>query len=324
MKTKKVRLLWAAILFAAFAALLLTATFYDLQISAFLTKNALPAGQYYATDVFGVGFECVGTAPEPLFGALCAALAMEYMRRRVKNGKLRLPLTALFAALTAVFYAWEFRDLFEYVERHFAAAEHGTAFLWVVIAFLALLCAALTFAAVGRCRDETLGRLFRFSVYTAVGIIAAILLVQAVKVPMGRMRYRAMNVLGDFSGFRRWYVPGGQPDKAWMKAVFGTSDAFKSFPSGHTRAAAASFYLIALADALGVTDKKKRAALWCFAAAFTAAVAVSRIVVGAHFLSDVLVGGAVGFCVCMLCRLLLARRADAPDAAINSSACHNK
>ena len=307
MKTKNKRLLCAAVLFAAFAALLLTATFYDLQISAFLTKNALPAGQYYANDVFGVGFECIGTAPELLLGALCAAFGAEYMRRFIKNEMLRFLLTALFCAGTVGFYAWEFYDLFNYIKRHFPAADGSAAFLWVVIAFLALLCAALTFAAVGRCRDESLRRLFRFSVCTAVGIITAILLVNALKAPMGRMRYRAMNVVGDFSGFRRWYVPGGQPDKAWMKATFGTSDAFKSFPSGHTRAAAASFYLIALADCLGVTDKKKRAALWCFAAAFTVAVAVSRIVVGAHFLSDVLVGGAIGLCFCMAGRAVLLR-----------------
>ncbi len=67
-----------------------------------------------------------------------------------------------------------------------------------------------------------------------------------------------------------------------MRATFGTSDAYKSFPSGHTRSAAATFYLAAMADVLGI-NKKKKAALWCFAAAFTCAVALSRIMVGAHF-----------------------------------------
>ena len=133
----------------------------------------------------------------------------------------------------------------------------------------------------------------------------ATLIVQGLKVPFGRMRYRAMNVIGDFGkneqfpGFTRWYMVSGQPDKELMRATFGTSDAFKSFPSGHTRGAAATFYLATLGAVLGLS-KKKQIALWVFAVVFTGLVALSRIMVGAHFFSDVLIGGTVGFLCCVL------------------------
>lgn len=309
--TMKKRTILSLCLFAAiFGGLLLTATFTDLQVSRILTKGTLPEGQYYATGVFGVVFECIGTCPELLISAVCAAMLTVWALRILTPGAGRTLLVIVGGAATAGLYLWEFSDMFDYVCRFVQAPEGGPsfngvpAFLWGIAAFLALLCAVLTLFAVSCFSDETLKKLPRFAVVTMASIVVAILIVQAVKNPVGRMRYRAMNVIGDYSGYTRWYVAGGQPDKTWMKETFGTSDAFKSFPSGHTRAAAATFYLIALADVIGVKSRLRRALLWCFALAFTGVVAVSRITVGAHFFSDVLMGGTIGFCVCMLSREL--------------------
>ena len=301
MSVKK-RTVLSVLLFALiFGGLLITATFTDLQVSEALTRGVLPEGRYYANDVFGVAMECVGTAPELLLSAVCAAMITLYIARFYRPGAVRTLLVAVGGAAVAGIYAWEFNDLFKYICRHFEAPD-GSAFLWGVTAFLALFSAALTLFAVNNFSDESLKKLLKFSLVTLGSIVAAVLIVQALKVPFGRMRYRAMNVLGNTSGYTRWYVPNGQPDKEWMRAVFGTSDAYKSFPSGHTRAAAGTFYLVTLADAVGVKSKKKRALLWALGIGFTAAVAVSRIMVGAHFFSDVLIGGAIGFLVCMLSR----------------------
>ena len=311
MTLKKKTILSLALFAAIFGGLLLTATFTDLQVSQILTKGTLPEGQYYATGVFGVVFECIGTCPELLLSAVCAAMLTMWALRILKPGAVRTLLAITGGAATVGLYLWEFSDLFEYVCRHVQVSEEGPsfkgvpAFLWGIAAFLAVFCAVLTLFAVSRFSDDTLRKLPRFACVTMGAIVAAILLVQVIKNPMGRMRYRAMNVIGDYSGYTRWYVAGGQPDKEWMRATFGTSDAFKSFPSGHTRAAAATFYLIALADVLGVTNRRRRALLWCFAILFTGLVALSRIMVGAHFFSDVLVGGTIGFGVCMLAREFL-------------------
>ena len=302
MTTKKKTILSLCLFALIFGGLLITATFTDLQVSDILTKGTLPEGQYYATGAFGVAFECVGTAPELLMSALCAAMVAVWAMRLMKPGALRTLLIFAGGAGSAGMYLWEFHDLFEYICRHFPGDGSIPKFIWVISGVLSVFCAALTLFAVNNVSDETLRRLPRFAVVTGVSIVAAILLVQVIKNPMGRMRYRAMNVIGDYSGYTRWYVPHGQPDKTWMKETFGTSDAFKSFPSGHTRAAAATFYLIALADVIGVKSRTKRALLWIFAITFTGVVAVSRIMVGAHFFSDVLVGGTIGFVVCMLAR----------------------
>ena len=310
MSMKKKTILSLCLFVLIFGGLLLTATFTDLQVSQILTKNTLPAGQYYATGVFGVVFECVGSSPELLLSAVCAAMLAIWAKRLLKPGAVRTLLTLTGGAATAGLYLWEYSDMFEYVCRHVQVPEGGPsfkgvpAFLWGIALFFALFSAALSLFAVNCFSDETLKKLPRFACVTMASIVAAILLVQIVKEPMGRMRFRAMNVISDTSGYTPWYVAHGQPDKAWMKETFGTSDAFKSFPSGHTRAAAATFYLISLADVIGVKSRRRRALLWCFAIVFTGIVALSRIMVGAHFFSDVLVGGTVGFVFCMVSREL--------------------
>lgn len=300
--TLKKKTILSLVLFAVlFGGLLITATFTDLQVSRILTKGTLPAGQYYATGVFGVVFECVGTSPELLISAVCAAMLTIWAMRIVKPGAGRTALVVTGCIATTGLYTWEFYDLFTYVCRHLHT-EDVPMFMCGIAGFLALFCAVITLFAVSRFSDETLKKLPRFACVTMASIVVAILLVQTVKNPVGRMRFRAMNVLGDTAGYTRWYVFNGQPDKTWMRENFGTADAYKSFPSGHTRAAAATFYLIALADVIGVKSKRRYALLWCFAIVFTGIVAVSRIMVGAHFFSDVLVGGTVGFSVCMLAR----------------------
>lgn len=302
MTIKKKTILSLCLFFLLFGSLLLTATFTDLQVSRLLTQHALPAGQYYADDVFGVVFECIGTSPELLLCGVCAAMLSVWAMRLMRHGAGRTMLMLAGGAGSVGAYAWAFYDLFHYICRHLPGDQSVPAFLWGVAAFLALFCAALTLYAVNGFPDDTLRKLPRFACVAIGSILFALALVNILKNPMGRMRYRAMNVIGDFSGYTPWYAANGQPDKTWMRETFGTADAFKSFPSGHTRAAAGTFYLVSLADVIGVKSKRKRAALWCFAILFTGLVAVSRIVVGAHFFSDVLVGGTIGFAVCMVSR----------------------
>jgi membrane-associated phospholipid phosphatase len=80
-----------------------------------------------------------------------------------------------------------------------------------------------------------------------------------------------------------------------MRALFGTTDALKSFPSGHTCSAGTVYCLLMLLDVFNVKSKGKRAVSWIAAITYTGMVAVSRIIVGAHFFSDVLMGGTIAF-----------------------------
>jgi membrane-associated phospholipid phosphatase len=103
----------------------------------------------------------------------------------------------------------------------------------------------------------------------------------------------------DASGFTPWYVANLGKNKAaadnYVEDGAGMlfDDAYKSFPSGHTSAAALSFVVVLLPD---IFEKLKKQKIWFYIvpAIFTVLVAVSRIVNRAHFLSDVLFGGTIG------------------------------
>jgi len=108
--------------------------------------------------------------------------------------------------------------------------------------------------------------------------------IESVKIVWGRVRYRELLRQGSMDGFMPWYRPGG----------FTSSNEFKSFPSGHTAGAGLSFLMMLLPY---VSPKWKQHKVWCFILplAYTGTVAFSRMMMGAHFLSDVTVGATVTF-----------------------------
>lgn len=107
-------------------------------------------------------------------------------------------------------------------------------------------------------------------------------IVEAVKAFWGRVRFRDLLRAGSFDAFTAWYIPNG---------INGN----KSFPSGHTGGAAMS-YLIMLFPYINREKWLKKSWL-CFLVpfVFTSVVAFTRLVVGAHYLSDVTMGGIIGF-----------------------------
>ena len=79
---------------------------------------------------------------------------------------------------------------------------------------------------------------------------------------------------------------------------FSLAAQFWSFPSGHATT------IVALATALGIIWPRGR---WLLAL-LAAIVALSRVVIGAHFLSDIIIGACVGYATSQLIALWMARR----------------
>jgi len=105
-----------------------------------------------------------------------------------------------------------------------------------------------------------------------------------------------------------------------------TGFAGASFPSGHAATAAATLAALALVIGLGLSPRGK-AVVAGAAAGLAAAVATTRVLLGVHWLTDVMAGLALGwawFCVCSLAfggRLL---RFGAPVAAAERAAGHQE
>ena len=80
-----------------------------------------------------------------------------------------------------------------------------------------------------------------------------------------------------------------------------------SFPSGHTAAAAAAYAAIALVVGRR-RSRRTHALLASVAGGITVAVATSRVLLGAHWLTDVLAGAAVGWTCFALCSIAFGGR----------------
>lgn len=137
------------------------------------------------------------------------------------------------------------------------------------------------------------------AVVTILALANPILFVQLCKTLWGRVRFR--DLAPDFSNFTPWFLPQG---------VTG----HRSFPSGHT---AMGWMLLPLAfagDRLSlrghdwrrtISERFRRGGTWAVVLGWGVLVAASRVVVGAHYLSDVVFSTGVAFAVTVpLCRRL--------------------
>ncbi len=116
--------------------------------------------------------------------------------------------------------------------------------------------------------------------------LATLVIISAIKSMWGRLRFREMQ---DISQFTQWFIPVGKA----------ADDAHKSFPSGHTSNALLICGVSFIFDAIG---KKKAAQIAKWASiAWVAFVMFSRMVCGAHFLSDTCAGAAITLGIVLVC-----------------------
>lgn len=304
------------LLFAGiFGGLLAVATMFDLQIDRILTRGILAPGMYYTNSAFGAFFEIIGDCPLELVLGFAIDILFIYALRFLRGGKRAALLAATGAFSVAPGYALS-TIVFNRVEPHLLlgqdAAFSGGLYLQLLHLFFGLLLGCLGILAVNNFSDASIKRLLPFSVAAILFAAASTIAINlGLKEFFGRMRFRSMNVVPEdaqlgFSAYSRWYVPRGHAvSDAAMRAVYGHTDANKSIPSGHTGAAGISYALILLNSTLQPKKKGVRAAMWILPLVFTGMVAVSRMMVGAHFMSDVLIGGTLSFVLMILCRELV-------------------
>lgn len=105
-----------------------------------------------------------------------------------------------------------------------------------------------------------------------------IMIMNVLKMTWGRMRFREMNEPA--TQFTAWYI-------LTQRGAF--QDAYASFPSGHAMNAAGTL-LLTLLPGLIPQLKPYQKSLTVFVYVWTILVGVSRIVMGAHFATDVVMG----------------------------------
>jgi membrane-associated phospholipid phosphatase len=248
--------------------LLILAIPLDLQFSSLV---------YDQSSWFGRAFEAIGEFPAMAVAMFSsAALIFTRNRKNLLSNIGSLILGGLFLGLSALMggvLPFNYLDLS-------LIPGFVLAFVYVVIAVL----------LVKRIPTQYYPQLRRAAWIGLMTFIVSMVLVNLIKMGWGRMRFRAMEE--SVSGFSPWYLPQG----------FNSNEEFKSFPSGHVANAALILFITLLPSFIPALEKHK-IKLKFVVYGWVILVALSRIVMGAHFISDV----TVGFVVTLLVFLLFSK-----------------
>lgn len=307
---------------AVFGGLVAIATFYDLQVSRILTRFSLKEGEYFTSDVFANFFEAAGMLPYFLLRASAMVFAACFFWTTPFKKPIRILLSLTATALAVVFLSDGLKDLVLYPMKHALAygIEEGEAAIRAIKPtvtffsyFFAAIFVGLAFLPIRKIPARYLRALALFVIgYFIIDLISTEV-VSCLKGYVDRIRFRSMNSLygqavGGFDQYTRWYEVTDHADLFRETPLTHYADAFRSFPSGHTQHAGCSYAVIMLIDVFGVTDRKKKAALWIAPILWTGLTGLGRIVAGAHFMSDVLFGGTIPFLLTVIVREVLFRR----------------
>lgn len=285
---------------AVFGILLALATVFDLQVSKILVD--LKPGAYFTKNVFGMAMETFGMTPGYIFIAFAFAIIYSNARKcEIKWVNIAVSAVSNIAAVVTMYIYAD--DTLGYIKRHTEVDSFVNSPLSLITCvWFALLTGELICSLMNKLDKETAKSLLKFSFIVICTFAMSNLVINAVKNVMYRPRYRTMWFLGDteFTNFHRWYQRSEKPIIPEILAqVNGHKvgmDAYRSFPSGHTSSAGTIYALIALPKLLKKYNSTKWKVLFLtVSVCYTGIVAVSRIVCGAHFFSDVLIGGTVAF-----------------------------
>lgn len=165
--------------------------------------------------------------------------------------------------------------------------------LYVASGVLIVIVAVLAIA-VARGADRAM--IIRVAGVIAAAVILEIVAVYLIKSGWGRPRMRLIEE--STVDFAPWWNIGNEA-KAEYVAAGTPSEEFRSFPSGHT-ACAADLILVTAVIPLRKSLERYSSLLFWIGASWGMLVALSRIVMGAHFVSDTVVGYSISFAATLI------------------------
>ena len=264
---------------------LIFGSFFDLQISAAISDSK---------NGFGVFLGAFGMVPGLSFVAFLSGVLFYHARKNISKTWLKVLL--IIASILGIGAASYFggSDVFSVNGFNYQFASKP-----VVIMVSVLI--GLVFASGFFVLGNWLGRNFKSK---KTWIVCLILLIafaltllganETVKNIFHRPRFRyAIKIHGDDIPFHNWWEPCSNYSSYLEQFSDLTKEEFKSFPSGHTGVSMyVAFFLSFLS--LCVPKLKKHSLLLFYSGfAFALLIGFSRILVAAHFLSDVCFGGLI-------------------------------
>lgn len=255
-----------------FSALAVLFGIYDLPISQCVVDTASP---------FGLGMELLGMLVAPYLVTSSGMVIFSYCQKQagLRHRLTGMLLGGMLAAGGLAYAGWIY-------------AQASLAICIAAVLLTGAAAGGLAYYLLPKTAEE-LWEFFKISVTGVVYMVLVMVVINLFKIFWGRVRFREME--GDFSLFSPWYLPQG-------------INGHRSFPSGHT-SNAATLYIVTMFAPLCRKNWQKMLCylipiLWILV------MAVSRVLVGAHFASDVLFGAGISIALFYLARQIVGRKSN--------------
>ncbi len=285
--TKKLSLIIKSSVILTLVILLIIGTFFDLSISKSLAD--LTGGKYFSNNHFANFLEGVGELPTFILLALCVGV----VGYNISKKKQKYRLAVLYLTAIMAFFVLSY-GIIRVVETFAEIYDFSYDIGWFGDELCCMLLAVAIMALgvyLGHCLgDKKLAKLHYFALTVIIVCITSFILTQILKEVFSRPRFRTLHLLGDYDLFSVWYKPNPFTDVPKKFIALGVSqDGYKSFPSGHTSWVCVLVLFSYLPRFLQGFSKRVKVCLNTVPAIFVVIVAFSRILAGAHYLTDVVV-----------------------------------
>lgn len=251
----------AAMVFAAGFAV---GAVYDLDISTSV---------YQPHNLFAVIMEAVGWFPAFIPVVVYSTLLAAGGIRNKKSARVAAA-GAVVAIVSPVAMLYKAYNYFKVRGIAKSPLDIAAVVLFAVAAVLFVLFAVWAL----RMPETTRARMIVWSLCGSVLMAGVQVATTVLKIIWQRTRFDEMMLIGNFDFFTPWYRPFGHGGS--------------SFPSGHTANMACVLMLVVLCDLFPAWAKKRKTVyLVCWVCIML--MGISRVLIGRHFLSDVLAGSLV-------------------------------
>lgn len=250
---------------------LIAAVFCDLKLDIILNNPK---------DIFSIWFKNTGEIPSRLICPV-AGTVLYYTNRNILQ-----KIAGLIASLGGSAY------LGYYIGKYFFIEENQMLFSIIYGIGFGITC--LIVGSFITIPDKYKDILRATAITGIIVMFAQIIAIEGMKYLWGRVRFRDLLAQGSYDAFTPWYHLNG---------INGN----KSFPSGHTAGAGMSYLMLLFPYLSKKWEKKSQLCFWV-PFVYTSVVAFTRLVMGAHYLSDVAMGGIVSFSIVLVALTVFEKR----------------
>lgn len=266
-------------------------SFTDWDISQILAKHWLSVEQHRSSNFYANLIQIIGCLPFSLMISLASMIFIIYFYRNIHNRLIQITTCILVQIVSISILTFEIYYEVALVINSLIGDDKtlsiGDVTIIVILSFLvASLLNVLFYLIINKIDTLKLKSLLLWAFMVIVGAIMMYFVVAFFKNCFPRERYRDIIFNGGGKeNFAPWYKFHWNP----MNPL--ETDAYKSRPSAHTSYAACVYAFLFLPS----LQKRKRIIINTCCVFVVGCVAVGRIMSGAHYASDVFLGGTITF-----------------------------